>query len=83
MNRSESITIPSAGPEIPAGKVFTPHQPKAGRKQAKTLEKTSTVVSDQIKSFHLFEQGLNTLEVMDKLNMEVNQIYSKIQLRTS
>jgi len=70
------MTIPSAGLEDRPDKVFSPQPLQTGSIQAKTLEKTSTAVSDQLLAFQLFNQGLTSLEVMEKLNVDFNIIYS-------
>ena len=73
---TESTTIPSSLPQKFVAKVFSPQPLQIDSKQAKTLEKTLTLISDQIKTFQLFDQVLNSLEVMEKLNVDFNIIYS-------
>ena len=77
---SENIAIHERGPEKGPTLVFSPQPVPTGRKQAKTLEKKSTPQSDQVKAFTLFDQGLNSLEVIDKLNLNFDSVYEYIQL---
>ncbi|HEY4698818.1 MAG TPA: hypothetical protein VIH27_00395 [Nitrososphaerales archaeon] len=82
-NSTESTIIPSSIPQLPPAVLFTPQPPPTGTIQAKTLENKSTPLSDQIKTFHLFEQGLNSLKIMEKLNVEFDisiPRYSSIRL---